>query len=297
MIIKSERESRRQARSCAPIYWVCAGLIVLAGCSDPNFAGTDAPFPEIVDAVPPPAESDIDLSDFDGTFEAQFDRRLDVSAWDCDTEWIAHTPWNGDFGAAQFADPVPGFPFRIKRGLLRIEAARDGGWKAGLLSSRNTCGEGFAQQFGYFEMRAMLPEGDGFWPAFWLIGVDRSLYTAEIDVFEHHGAKPAQFTSTIHVHPRAEGVNRVLAGHTLPVEEGLLYKGFNTYGVSVEEDDIVFYFNRKETWRTPTSNHFKQPLFVLFNLGMEASEISNSTPQPAFMYVDYVRAYQRKDRD
>ena len=281
---------KMMSAKCLPL----ALIPLLGGCEPAVWEGTDAPFPEIVDAAPMAADPDIDLSNYDMTFEEQFHGRLDVSAWDCDTQWIAHTPWNGDFGAARFADPVPGFPFRTKHGMLRIEAANKAGWKSGLLSGWNTCGEGFAQQFGYFEMRAQLPPGDGFWPAFWLIGVDRSRFTAEVDVIEHHGAKPAQFTHTIHVHPRAEGVNRVLLGHIQPIDEGLLYRGFNTFGVSIEDDDIVFYLNRKETWRTPTSDHFKQPVFMLLNLAMEQSEITDATPSPAFMYVDYVRAYQRK---
>jgi hypothetical protein len=53
---------------------------------------------------------ELDLSDFTQTFSEDFDS-LDVSAWGPGTRWIAHTPWNGDFGSAAFSDPKPGFPF------------------------------------------------------------------------------------------------------------------------------------------------------------------------------------------
>ncbi len=67
------------------------------------------------------ASSVLDLSGYTLTFEDDF-KTLDVSAWGPGTRWIAHTPWNGDFGDAAFADPTPDFPFTIQEGSLRIEA-------------------------------------------------------------------------------------------------------------------------------------------------------------------------------
>lgn len=238
---------------------------------------------------------DIDLSKYELTFDEDFNR-LSVSAWRCDTTWIAHTPWRGDFGHARFADPSRRFPFVARQSMLRIEARKepDGAWLSGLLSSRNTCWEGFAQQYGYFEARAMLPEGAGFWPAFWLIGVDRDSYTAEIDVIEHHGHAPERFTSTIHIHPRVEGVERYIAYHVEEVTPGVLSNRFNLYGVEIGEEETVFYFNRKEIWRTPTVPELRQPFFPLINLAMDAGFITEDTPDQAFMYVDYVRVWRRK---
>ncbi|MEM9015113.1 MAG: glycoside hydrolase family 16 protein [Pseudomonadota bacterium] len=267
---------------------IAAAITAVAGC-------TGVSFPEPVDAIENAGPPDIDLSQYELTFEDEF-RKLDVSGRRCDTKWIAHTPWNGDFGSARFVDPSRNFPFATRQGLLRIEARNDParGWESGLMAGWNTCDDGFSQQYGYFEIRTMLPAGDGFWPAFWLIGSDRSRFTAEIDVFEHHSARPDRFSSTVHVHPRAEGVKRVNVGKFHEVPAGTLYRGFNTYGVSIDETDIVFYFNRREIWRTPTLDEFRQPLYVLFNLAMEADEVTADTPPQAFMYVDYVRAYARK---
>jgi hypothetical protein len=119
----------------------------------------------------------LNLDGFEVTFSEDFDGELDVSPWGPGTRWIAHTPWDGDFGDAAFADPVEGFPFTIEKGILRIEARKDDSlkdkwnrkWAAGLLSSNDPKGNGFSQQYGYFEMRAKLPAGAGVWPAFWLM--------------------------------------------------------------------------------------------------------------------------------
>ncbi len=237
----------------------------------------------------------IDLDQYRLTFSEEFDA-LDASGRRCDTRWIAHTPWDGDFGAARFLDPARGEPFAVNDGILRIEARKqaDGQWTSGLLSSWNTCGGGFAQQYGYFEIRAMLPGGVGLWPAFWLIGIDRSRFTAEIDVFEHQTLRPWRFSSTLHIHPRSEGVKRFKRLFITRVEPGSLYEGFNRWGVSVEPEEIILYFNGEEIGRVETLEGFKQPVYMLLNLAMIERHISEETPNPAFMYVDYVRAYERR---
>src|SRR5262245_58912978 len=65
----------------------------------------------------------LDLSGYDLVFDENFDA-LDVSARGPGTRWIAHTPWNGDFGDALFVDPTPDFPFTVENGILRIEARK-----------------------------------------------------------------------------------------------------------------------------------------------------------------------------
>lgn len=239
--------------------------------------------------------SGIDLSDYELTFEEEFDA-LDVSGRGCDTRWIAHTPWNGDFGAAIFTDPSARFPFTVEDGVLRIEASKDtdGKWYSGLLSSWNTCDEGFAQAYGYFEIRARLPAGSGFWPAFWLIGVDRERYTAEIDVFEYHSIRPSRFSSTLHVHPRADDIERYNEFFLTEVEPGSLAEDFHLWGVSLEEDELVLYFDRREIGRAPMREEYRQPMFVLLNLAMDKGEITSETPDTDYMYVDYVKVYAKR---
>ncbi|MBY0421592.1 MAG: glycoside hydrolase family 16 protein, partial [Parvularculaceae bacterium] len=231
---------------------------------------------------------------FELSYTDEFDE-LNVSAR-CGAAWFSRTPWNGDFGDARFADPAPGFPFLIEKGVLRIEASRDvaGRWSSGLLSARDSCRKGFAQRYGYFEIRAMLPEGAGFWPAFWLIGVNTERFTAELDVFEHHGHSPSTFVTTMHVHPWAKDVARVNVGHVTEVKPGLLSERFNTWGVEIGETDTVVYFNRREVWRFPTPPELRQPMYPLINLALDLGFATPDTPEKAFMYVDYFRAYSRK---
>ena len=264
-------------------------LLVTASCGRVLF-----PTPE-EDATTGERPPDIDLSEYVMTFEEEFDE-LDVSGWGCDTRWIAHTPYGGDFGAAGFENPSRNFPFITRNGILRIEARKmpTVGWRAGLLSSWNPCDEGFTQQYGYFEIRTKLPRGKGFWPAFWLLTTDRTERVAEIDVFEYHSLRPNKVELALHIHPMKEGVERYHAGHHEFVEPYSLADRFNTFGVDVSEDELVFYLNRREIWRKPTLPEFRQPLYILLNLAMDGGEITDETPNSDFMYVDYVRVYARK---
>jgi beta-glucanase (GH16 family) len=241
----------------------------------------------------------LDIDAYTMTFEDNFDR-LSVSDWGPGTTWIAHTPWNGDFGDAKFVNPREGFPFTVQDGILKIEMRKDdkGTWRSGLLASIDRKGNGFSQQYGYFEMRAKFPAGEGVWPAFWLIGAERvgpkPRATAEIDVVEHYGRDPGSYSSSVHVWPIDKSIKKFTETEKTRVEPGSLSQDFHLYGASVDPDKIRFYFDRKQVWEIDTPEEQKQPMFMLVNLGLGAGWKTENTPNPSVMEVDYVRAYQRK---
>lgn len=236
------------------------------------------------------SEDDLDFSRMRMTFEEPFDS-LDVSAWGPGTRWIAHTPWAGDFGGAAFADPREGVPFTIKDGELLIEASRDpnGKWRSGLLSSMDQSGNGFAQQYGYFEMRARLPDGPGVWPAFWLIGKDQSAATAEIDVMEYYGDDPNFYETVVHVwHRDGRHDSDYSRIGVFPKQDPTAY---HTYGVKIDPEYIRIYFDRTMVWKTTTLPEHRQPMFVLLNLALVNEPTKENAPDPSVMTVDYVRVF------
>ncbi|MBB4004793.1 MAG: glycoside hydrolase family 16 protein [Aurantimonas endophytica] len=249
-------------------------------------------------SVPAAEAEDIDLGQYQMTFEENFDD-LDVSEWGPGTRWIAHTPWSGDFGDAKFVAPGDHFPFTVQDGILTITMKKgdDGRWRSGLLASVDRKGVGFSQQYGYFEMRAKFPAGEGVWPAFWLVGVERladnPAGTAEIDVVEHYGRAPAEYSSSVHVWPIAEGVKKSSVTHKTPVPRGSLSDDFHRYGVLIEAEQMRFYLDGTEVWSHPTPEFHRQPMFILLNLGLGAGWPIENAPNPAEMKVDYVRAYAR----
>ena len=221
---------------------------------------------------------------------------LDVSGSGQGTRWAAHTPWHGDFGSAAFADPGPGFPFARSDGVFHIEMrkAADGAWQSGLLASTNPAGEGFKLTYGYFELRAKLPAGPGVWPSFWLDSVPPAGSgepSLEIDVFEHYGAFPKAFNSTVTLWSKAGPQATRSQMKIVEVEPGSLSRSFHTYGVKVDPQWIVFYFDRQETWRVPTPAEHKHGLTILVDLNLGSGWPIDQTPNPSFMYLDYIRAY------
>lgn len=252
----------------------------------------DAPPP----VLPPPS---LDLSGYRLTFDEDFRGPLSVSAWGPGSRWIAHTPYAGDFGDAAFTDPGKDFPFTVRDGVLTIEARKvDGRWRSGLLCSVDPKGEGFSQQYGYFEMRARFPKGSGTWPAFWLMGVPqlkeprarKTLTQVEIDVVEQYGVGPNALHTTLHLwgpgdQHRAEGDTAIVTG---------MADDFHTYGVLVEEDFIRFYFDGSELRSMKTPAEAKVPLYLMVDLALGGGWPIDGTPDPSRLLVDHVRVYAKR---
>ena len=257
-------------------------LTTLAGCSPAT-----------------PAGKPLDLSNWQITFEDQF-QQPDISALgpiNDQYRWIAHTPWNGDFGDAAFGNPGPDGPFKTTNDGLTITASKDehGKWRSGLISSMDKDGEGqhgFAQQYGYFEMNAKLPDGPGVWPAFWLIGVDKSKAASEIDVVEYYGVSNKYFHSVEHIWKQGADSRSVEKMSEVP--PGLLSRGFNTYGVLIGPERTEFYLNREEIWSTPTPEEYKQPFYMLANLALGGGWPIDKLQSPQVMTIRYIRAYKSK---
>ena len=254
--------------------------------------------------IPGPGRKTLDLTGYRVTFNEEFND-LSVSAWGPagadGMRWIAHTPWHGDFGDARFRDPTPDFPFTVKDGVLRIEARKQGErWASGLLSAVDPNGNGFKQQYGYFECRVQFPKGPGTWPAFWLMGL-KSLkgvpgntgprVNPEIDVVEHYGHWPWKFHYALHQWGRdgAESRHDEKRFVVFGTEED-----FHTYGVLIDERYIILYFDGVELHRENTPDSVRTPLFPLVNLALGPGWPTDKTPNPSYMYVDYVRVWQKQ---
>ncbi|CAN7291856.1 family 16 glycosylhydrolase [Phenylobacterium sp. LjRoot225] len=184
-------------------------------------------------------------------------------------------------------------PFSINDGVLTITAAptpdalKSTLWNldytSGLLTTKGT----FAQKYGYFEMRADLPDARGAFPAFWLLPADGS-FTAEIDIMEYVGE-----TNTVHntVHYGPDGAHWTVDSFKSYVAD--LTNGFHTYGLLWTAETLTWYVDGTEVAQVATPAGAQKPMYMLANYavgGNWAGDIAPGTILPT-MAVDYIRAY------
>lgn len=217
--------------------------------------------------------------------------------------WHTTYPWGSrtisvNHEAQYYSDASVGVdPFRIVSGILEITAAPAGAgvtlpgglaYTSGLITTHST----FAQRYGHFEMRAQLPTGAGFWPAFWLLKTDGT-WPPEIDVVEAFGRD----TQTVYtaMHSGAAGAHTQV-GSTIPVAD--YSNGFHTYGMSWRPDVIRWFIDGTEVFQAATPADMHVPMYMLANLAVGGQ---GSWPGPtdgtssATMRIDYIRAYQFDD--
>jgi beta-glucanase (GH16 family) len=211
--------------------------------------------------------------------------------------WTAHTPWNGDFGDARFANPGPDGPFKLSNGILSITASKDraGRWMSGLIAAADPKGAGTGTRYGYFEVRMKLPPGPGTWPAFWLAALKPDSPTegnVEIDVIEYYGQFTASYQAVVHVWYKDQSKNRGKS-QKIDVPDRSLIQDFHTFGVDISPKAIVFFRDGKSVWSQPTPPELDGPMYPLVDLALGSGWPIDKTPDPSTLLVDYVHVYGR----
>lgn len=188
-------------------------------------------------------------------------------------------------------------PFFIHGGVLSIVAERTPPAAKSLLyghaytSGCITTERSFSQQYGYFEMRARLPVGKGFWPSFWLMPV-RDHWPPEIDIIEANGMRP----DAAHFAVRDPGDKKGRASDWLEVKRPA--DGWQTFACEWNADRIAFFVDGFERWSV-RGHKVHEPMYLLANLALGSHDQKwipdpdESTPLPARLEIDYIRAFKR----
>lgn len=187
-------------------------------------------------------------------------------------------------------------PFSIDGGILNIhadtasaevKAATGHDYTSGMLSSRDS----FAQTYGYFEIKCEMPQGQGTWPAFWMLPADGS-WPPELDVAEALGSDSATVFMTAHSNSTGEHTK---TGFTSWV--GDVSAGMHTYGVLWTPDELVWYVDGAEVFRAATPPDMNQPMYMVTNLAIGG--VLPGDPDADFggadLKIDYIHAYQLND--
>ncbi len=160
--------------------------------------------------------------------------------------------------------------------------------------------------YGRFEMRAKLPEGQGIWPAFWMLPTQAKYggwpSGGEIDIMELLGHEPNKVHGSLHW-KNEDGHEFTTADYVLP--EGTFSSDFHTFAVEWEEDEIRWYvddilFKSDTKWEHrlhPFPAPFDQEFYLILNVAVGGNwpgAPDETTVFPQQMVVDYVCVYEKR---
>jgi beta-glucanase (GH16 family) len=155
---------------------------------------------------------------------------------------------------------------------------------------------------GRIEARLKLPQTQGIWPAFWMLGDNYDEVnwpqSGEIDIMEHIGSEPTIIRGAIHG-PGYSGNTPFVGMHNLGVGVDANY---HTYAIEWDSNGIRWFVDDTEFYsvtRTQVEQQgawvFDQPFWLLLNVavgGKLPGQPDDSSVFPQRMYVDYIRFYQ-----
>lgn len=228
-------------------------------------------------------------------FEDDFDgAQLDATKWTDLRGRAPHTygtPYNPDREDALFTPEQ----VEVKDGTLRLHSTprqvRDevSGTPYRYVSGVVHTGASFAYTYGYAEARLRVPEGAGYWPAFWMAPapVD-SEWPPEIDIAEFSQAVGSWGRPTFNVHWRdGYGEHRQMGSTPYGSEDGYYAGSWHTYGLLWEPGRLQVYLDGEPGPVFEGEHVPDQPMYVVLGLGV----VRDTHPDPGTMDVDYVRVW------
>ncbi|MCH5198592.1 MAG: glycoside hydrolase family 16 protein [Oscillospiraceae bacterium] len=161
--------------------------------------------------------------------------------------------------------------------------------------------EGYATQYGYFEMRMKMPntKGGGY-AAWWLIGAqddsqnDETLsnQNGEIDVLETFFNNPGVFEPKVHPWDDPD-LNEWSSKVKLPGRASKYVNEFHTYSFDWRPEGITFYVDGKEVAQTSESPQYRMCMILSMYINSDFSGWDEpDNVYPIEWLIDYVRVYK-----
>jgi len=234
-------------------------------------------------------------------FNDEFNGRdIDSSKWNSSYRWGPN--WTINNEQQYYIDRInnPDFgrsPFSFNNGKMTITATKtpdnlksSANYKS-YLSGALTTYKKFKMRYGYVEMRAKMPRGQGLWPAFWMLNQYDNGQRPEIDIMEFLGRDVDTVYNVYHYYPGG----RHKASPSYEVNGPDYTADFHTFGMQWEPGKITWYVDGRAV-NTHTSGVSNEEMYIIVNLALGGSwggNVDGSTPFPARYVIDYIRAYKR----
>ena len=189
----------------------------------------------------------------------------------------------------------------VEDGLLTIEARKENFQGSSYTSARmKTQGKRFFK-YGRVDIRALLPKGQGIWPALWMLGTSITSEgwpaSGEIDIMEMIGGNDRENRVHGTVHWDLNGHVNAGGFYTLP--SGTFADEYHVFSIIWDETYIRWFVNDIQYYIINiTPDHmteFHREFFFLFNIAVGGNWPGNPDPTTTFpqrMKVDYIRVFQ-----
>ncbi len=163
-------------------------------------------------------------------------------------------------------------------------------------------------KYGKIAARIKLPEGKGIWPAFWMLGANINEnggdtpwpQCGEIDILELYGSKDDGAVEANLHYADASGDHASMGAAFYELEEGKFADDFHVFALEWDAERIAWLVDEQEYASMPLTtddlSEFHQEYFLLLNIavgGTWAGYPDDTTQFPQYMYVDWVRVYQK----
>lgn len=158
-------------------------------------------------------------------------------------------------------------------------------------------------KYGRIDIRAILPKGNGVWPALWMLPQD-NVYggwprSGEIDIMELKGGEPNRSLATMHFGP---GPNSTYISRSYTLPSGTFNDEFHVFSIEWKQDQIKCFVDNNlfSTINKPDVGAatwpFNEQFYFLVNLAVGGNfpgPVDATTVFPQWLIVDYVRVYQQ----
>ncbi|MBL7905770.1 MAG: glycoside hydrolase family 16 protein [Bacteroidales bacterium] len=190
----------------------------------------------------------------------------------------------------------------VDGGVLTIEARKESYSGSAYTSSRLVTRDKKTFTYGRVDIRALLPKGQGIWPALWTLGNNITTVSwpacGEIDIMEMIGGSNRE--KTVHGTLHWENNGHAQYGQSYTLSSGIFADEYHVFTIIWDETTIKWYVNDvkfNEVDITPghmTEFHLKQ--FFIFNVavgGIWPGNPDATTVFPQQLKVDYIRVFQK----
>ncbi|MEL5990907.1 glycoside hydrolase family 16 protein [Microbacterium phosphatis] len=173
----------------------------------------------------------------------------------------------------------------LEGGGMRLRAEKVGTeWLSGGVEMRNV----IIKPGSYVTASIKLPEGQGFWPAFWMWNTVGGRNTSEIDIVEAASPWWNEAVSSVH------GAKKTGLASIVTRTDGSWADEVHDYAVWWERDVVSFWIDGVQVGRYAGKNIPTDDMFAVFNIaigGAWPGLPDSTTPSPADMVVEDFAVY------